>query len=94
MRSPYAYLWSLPSRTLDPDMTRLRGVLAGSAAPTWVVVRGPGTVDRLAEHGVTAVIQERYRVIGEVCGRTVYLRRDVARRPVAQDGRCAGTVLP
>lgn len=94
MSSPYAYLWSLPSRTLDPDMARLRGVLGGSAAPTWVVVRGPGTVARLAEHGAMTVIEQRYRVIGEVCGRTVYLRRDLARPPVDQDGRCAGTVLP
>ena len=36
--SPYPYLWLLPARTLDPGGTRLKQVLAGPTAPTWVVV--------------------------------------------------------
>ena len=35
--SPYAYLWSLPMRTLDPDLAELRALIGGDAAPTWVV---------------------------------------------------------
>lgn len=94
MRSPYPYLWSLPSRTLDPDMTLLRGILAGPAAPTWVVVRGPHTQERLAQHGVGGLIGSRYAPVGNVCGRTVYLLRGVPRPPLTIDGHCGGTVLP
>ncbi len=35
--SPYPYLWSLPMRTLDPDLDDLRQVLTGSNPPTWFV---------------------------------------------------------
>jgi hypothetical protein len=94
MTSPYPFLWSLPSRTLDPALRQLRGVLAGPAAPTWVVVRGRRTADRLGEHGVMAVIEERFRPVGEVCGRTVYLRRDVNRAPLRGDGDCVGLLRP
>ena len=37
LHSPYPYLWGLPARTLDPGGTRLEELLAGPAAPTWVV---------------------------------------------------------
>lgn len=94
MTSPYPYLWSLPSRTLDPSLRELRSVLAGPAAPTWVVVRGRITADRLAEHGAMAVIDERFRPVGEVCGRTVYLRRDVNRPAVRGEGSCVGLLRP
>ena len=36
-RSPYPYLWSLPMRTLDPDLEDLRSVLTGNDPPTWFV---------------------------------------------------------
>ena len=36
-RSPYPYLWSLPMRTLDPELADLRSVLTGSDPPTWFV---------------------------------------------------------
>jgi 4-amino-4-deoxy-L-arabinose transferase-like glycosyltransferase len=94
MTSPYPYLWSLPSRTLDTSLARLRSVLAGSAAPTWVVVRGRRTVDRLSEHGAMTLINQRFRPVGEVCGRTVYLRRDVNRPAVRGDRACVGLDLP
>ncbi len=35
--SPYQHLWSLPMRTLDPDLTELRALLEGPDAPTWFV---------------------------------------------------------
>jgi hypothetical protein len=74
LRSPYPYLWSLPSRTLDPRLRLLRTVLAGRAAPTWLVVRGRGTLARL-QAGLGPVLSRDYRAVAEVCGRTVYLRR-------------------
>jgi hypothetical protein len=94
MSSPYPYLWSLPSRTLDPDLTLLRGVLAGPEAPTWIVVRGAHTLVRLHAHGVATLIDERYRVVARICSRSVYLLRDVERPALRPEGRCGGLVLP
>jgi hypothetical protein len=94
MTSPYPYLWSLPSRTLDPDMTLLRGILAGPQAPTWIVVRGGNTMGRLARAGVQPLIEGRYQDVGTVCGRSVYLLRGLARAPLDATGSCGGTVLP
>lgn len=37
LESPYRFLWSLPMRTLDPDLAELRGLIAGPDAPTWIV---------------------------------------------------------
>jgi hypothetical protein len=94
MSSPYPYLWSLPSRTLDPDMALLRSILAGPEAPTWIVVRGSGTMQRLADSGARPLIEERYHVVGSVCGRAIYLQRGLDRPPLDTHGRCGGLVLP
>jgi 4-amino-4-deoxy-L-arabinose transferase-like glycosyltransferase len=94
MSSPYPFLWSLPTRTLDPDLTLMRGVLAGPEAPTWFVVRGRHTLSILAAHGVAPLVDERYRLVGDVCSRYVYLRKGVTRPPLAPHGRCSGLVLP
>lgn len=94
MSSPYPYLWSLPSRALDPDMTLLRGVLAGPDAPTWIVVRGPHTLGRLHEHGVAALVDTRYRPVADMCKRTVYLLRGIERAPLRKTSSCGGLVLP
>ena len=94
MGSPYPYLWSLPSRTLDPHMALLRSVLAGPEAPTWIVVRGSGTMQRLEDSGTRPLIEERYHVVGSVCGRAIYLQRGLSRPPLATDGHCGGLVLP
>jgi hypothetical protein len=75
-------------------MTLLRGVLAGPEAPTWIVVRGPHTLGRLHEHGVAALVDNRYRPVADMCKRTVYLLRGVDRPAVEQHGPCGGTVLP
>jgi hypothetical protein len=94
MSSPYPYLWSLPSRTLDPHMTLLRSILAGPEAPTWIVVRGSSTMHRLDASGVRALIDERYQVVGSVCGRSIYLQRGFDRAPLDIKGRCGGLTLP
>ena len=94
MTSPYPYLWSLPSRTLDPHMTLLRSILAGPEAPTWIVVRGSSTMHRLDASGVRSLIEERYHVVGSVCGRSIYLQRGFDRPPLDIQGRCGGLVLP
>jgi hypothetical protein len=79
--SPYRYLWSLPSRVLDPQMTDLAHVLSGKHAPTWLVVRGQGTYAELSSLATRDALHSRYRLVSEVCGRTVYLRSDLVRRP-------------
>jgi hypothetical protein len=94
MSSPYPYLWSLPTRTLDPDLTLMRGVIAGPEAPTWVVVRGRHTTAMLEAHGVQRLIDARYRLVGTVCTRYVYLRQGVSRPPLTRTGSCKGLVLP
>jgi hypothetical protein len=94
MSSPYPYLWSLPSRTLDPAMAQLRAVLDGPTAPTWLVVRGRTTTQRLADDGLLAVMDQRYHKVGTVCQRILYLRNDLTRPPLVQVGSCSGLVLP
>ena len=78
--SPYPYLWALPARTRDPGSARLEGLLAGPAAPTWVVairrVHRPPSPGSLG-----AAILEHYRPVARICGKTVYLNRNVERRP-------------
>ena len=37
MPSPYDQLWSLPMRTLDPDLRRLTALVDGPDRPTWLV---------------------------------------------------------
>ncbi|MEP7092399.1 MAG: hypothetical protein ABI776_20025, partial [Nocardioidaceae bacterium] len=37
LSSPYPYLWSLPLKTLDPQLHQLDTVLTGPDAPTWFV---------------------------------------------------------
>ncbi|HEX2892562.1 MAG TPA: hypothetical protein VHO29_00990 [Marmoricola sp.] len=94
MTSPYPYLWSLPSRTLDPHMALLRGILAGPEAPTWIVVRGTQTLGRLAQAQILPMVETRYQQVGSVCGRYVYLERGVDRPPLHVVGRCGGLLLP
>ena len=37
MASPYEHLWSLPMRTMDPELADLQALVSGPDAPTWVV---------------------------------------------------------
>jgi hypothetical protein len=56
LRSPYAYLWALPVRVRDPHLAGLRTVLAGPAAPRWVVVAG----ESLGSWGIQADRTQHY----------------------------------
>lgn len=81
--SPYRFLWSLPMRTLDPDLTDLRAVIEGRDAPTWIVEWVP--FDTWSDEGGDALgrlVDERYVEHGSACGnddRTVFLLRGVER---------------
>ncbi len=88
MQSPYPHLWSLPMRTLDPTQARLRATLQGPRAPAWVVQMGhldSWRIDKGAR--LRGVMERRYRVVAEVCGRRVWLRSDLDRR-LAPAPRC------
>ena len=88
MTSPYAYLWSLPARTLDPHFTQLRSALSGSHAPTWVVVRGRGTLAMLHGLPVGRTLDDHYHEVAQLCGRLVYLRNGIERTTPDQNGTC------
>ncbi len=82
MQSPYPYLWSLPMRTLDPDLARLRATLAGPDAPTWIVqLNGLDSWGIDAASRLANLVEERYRLVGDVCGNPVWLREGLTRRP-------------
>lgn len=76
MTSPYEHLWSLPMRTLDHDLSELRGILQGPDAPTWFVEWVP-----LRDWGglgetLRPVLEKRYRLVADdVCdpGRSIYV---------------------
>ena len=87
LTTPYPYLWSLPVRTLDPQLARLTRTLAGPRAPTWVVEWYPLNTWELDPHGRLArTLSTRYRQVATVCGHRVFLRadltRDLAKLPV------------
>ena len=90
MASPYPYLWSLPMRTLDPGLERLRGLLASPQRPTWFVEWVHlGAWTPAAGARLRVVLDEHYVEVGGACGdHRVYLRRD-AERP-APEPRCHG----
>jgi 4-amino-4-deoxy-L-arabinose transferase-like glycosyltransferase len=81
LSSPYAYLWSLPMRTLDPDLAELRALVGGDNPPTWIVEwvafrhwdgRDGARLEQL--------VQERYVRAGTACGdRPIWLLRGVDR---------------
>ena len=81
LASPYAYLWSLPMRTLDPELADLDALVTGPEPPTWIVewveFRHWDEVDggRLA-----GLVDEYYVRQGTGCGdRPIWLLRGVDR---------------
>lgn len=81
LESPYPYLWSLPVRTLDPDLTLLRATIHGADAPEWIVQRSGlnawGLDDR---RQLRDLLRSKYVVSGRACERRVW-RLETAQRP-------------
>ncbi|HET7689666.1 MAG TPA: hypothetical protein VFK41_04780 [Nocardioidaceae bacterium] len=76
----YEHLWSLPARTLDPELDGLRALLASNQAPTWVVEWNPVNSWEIDRDGrLQALLEQEYDVAAEVCGAQVLLRRGEAR---------------
>ena len=81
LRSPYPYLWSLPMRTLDRDLSELDALVTGTDPPTWVVewVRFEHW-DALEGGRLATLVEERYVRIGTACGgRPIWLLAGVDR---------------
>lgn len=94
LRSPYAQLWSLPVKTLDPALTNLDAVLTGPAAPTWFVAWNHVHSWGLDTARTSAILGQDYRRAGMVCGRTIYLRAGVDRPAPTAVGDCHGPTSP
>jgi hypothetical protein len=80
MPSPYPYLWSLPMRALDPDLTRFRAMVDGPDAPTWLVEWWPFDTWTSKGSALEADVRERYVAHGTGCGgRTIWLLKALKR---------------
>ncbi len=76
----YPYLWSLPVRALDPQLTALRAAVTGPDRVTWVVEGlSPGAWGLDADHRLRQALSTSYRPAAEVCGRRLMLRSDLIR---------------
>ena len=91
LASPYEHLWSLPIKTLDPQLTELDTVLNSPSAPTWLVTGRSVRSWGLDTRGVEATIADRYRPVARMCGRTIYLRVGVDRATPATTSACGAT---
>lgn len=71
--SPYPYLWSLPARVRDPDLTELTDLVTSARRPDWVVVAygalGAWGMDR---DGLRASLGAGYEQVATVERFTVY----------------------
>ncbi len=94
MPSPYTYLWSLPSRTLDPKMTQLATTLNGPGAPSWVVVRGPRTARLIGASAAGPELRHRYHLVVQICSHQVFLRDDLVRTAPSVPGGCTLPFVP
>lgn len=87
LESPYPHLWSLPMRTLDPDLYGLQGLVVGPEAPTWIVEWWP--FDLWQPEGgarLRQLVEDRYVRHGTGCdGKPIWLRRGSTRPPVSPD---------
>jgi hypothetical protein len=90
LRSPYEHLWSLPMRTLDPDLADLRALLTGPRAPTWFVEFTPlATWSESGTERVGAELLERYEYVTTVCGEYRLYHLETLADPVVES-RCGG----
>jgi hypothetical protein len=77
LRSSYPYLWSLPARVRDRDLSTLDGLLTGPDRPRWVVV-AYGSLDdwHLDFSRTQAALDTDYDRVAEAGKFTIYRRTD------------------
>ena len=91
LKPGYPYAWSLPARTLDPQLDLLTSTLTGPDAPTWVVRWDPSDSWGLdPDHHVDAALHAHYRSVARICGHAVWLHDDATRQlaPTPPTGAC------
>lgn len=77
LRPAYPYLWSLPTRVLDPRLARMTATFGAPAGPDWVVELGPLDTWSLDPTGsAQRALDLHYRQVATVCGFPVLLRDD------------------
>jgi hypothetical protein len=79
LSSPYPYLWSLPVKTLDPQLQSMDADLRGPSSPTWIVVWSHVRSWGLATATTSRLIADRYHPVAHPFGATVYLRDGLVR---------------
>lgn len=94
LASPYEHLWSLPVRTLDPDLEEFVAVLRGPRAPTWLVVRPGARTWGLPIERIDRVVARDYREVATVCGLTIFVRADADRPVPRRTSGCDPDVFP
>lgn len=72
LSSPYPYLWSLPVKTLDPELEVLNQTLAGPSAPTWIVTWHQVRSWGLDTKRTSKLLASRYHQVAAPCGHTIY----------------------
>jgi hypothetical protein len=83
LRPAYPYLWSLPMRVLDPELVRVRALVAGNTGPTWIVQEGNLNWQGLDPLGrLGAGLARHYRIVGTGCEYAIWLRKGVKRPPL------------
>jgi hypothetical protein len=74
--APYPYLWSLPARVRDADLSTLNGLLRGDEQPTWVIVARRSLDDwELDFSRAQAVLDADYDEVDTAGKFTIYRRR-------------------
>ena len=75
LRPGYPYLWSLPVRTLDPELTLFTRRLEQENRPVWLIEWMPLDTWSLDQSGrARAAVEAHYRRVATVCGVPIYLR--------------------
>jgi hypothetical protein len=80
LSDPYEQLWSLPTRTLDPQLTQLKALLGSSNPPTWLVEwSDAGSFGLDPDGSLKALIAQRYTERPAPCEGSVWLLKGVTR---------------
>jgi 4-amino-4-deoxy-L-arabinose transferase-like glycosyltransferase len=86
---PFPYNWSLMIQAVPGAEGRLRGLLASSGRPTWVVRMSTTRSLGLDRSGATQrLLARHYRSVGTVCGATVFLERGASGRSAPPTSDC------
>ncbi|MGC4112903.1 MAG: hypothetical protein QM747_21295 [Nocardioides sp.] len=91
LRPAYPFLWTLPQRVMDRNLSRLVRTLTGPDRPTFVVVRM--TLDPWGQDPTQRVphaLAAGYDPIANICGDTIYLRIGAVRPRPAPPSCYAG----